>query len=352
MQLLFKSTRILVLKTSIMDKQPTISTFNSKLIALWAMSESGLGGFMHAAKIPFTGFFLGGFSVVIVTLLATQSVKPFKTILQATLLVVLVKATVSPHAPPMAYVAVAFQGIIGALCYRIIPHVKTAAIIFGLIALLESAVQKFLILTLYFGESLWKAIDLFTNSILKDLSYDGEFSMSFWIIATYTGVYTVWGGLVGWWSAGLQEVLVNHKEAVITRYKHLNHTERVSLNNPQAKRNFKLIGLAAILLFILSVFVFNGIGGKAVYALLRTLAVVLFFMYLINPLFKWFIKRFVKHNTTDNVSLTEVLQLLPVFKSFVQPAFEMANTEKGIRKYKLMVVYLLTLVLYYTPENE
>lgn len=77
----------------------------SRLTALWALSESGLGGMMHAVKIPFTGFFLGGFAIVIITLIAHFSKTPFKSILQATLLVILVKAAASPHSPPMAYLS-------------------------------------------------------------------------------------------------------------------------------------------------------------------------------------------------------------------------------------------------------
>jgi len=37
---------------------------------LWALSESGLGGMMFALKIPFTGFFVGGFAVVMLGLIA------------------------------------------------------------------------------------------------------------------------------------------------------------------------------------------------------------------------------------------------------------------------------------------
>ncbi|MFN9519473.1 MAG: hypothetical protein ACK574_07030, partial [Bacteroidota bacterium] len=62
----------------------------NRLTALWAFSESGLGGMMHALKIPFTGFFLGGFAIVILTLIAHHSRNRFSDIMQSTLLVILV----------------------------------------------------------------------------------------------------------------------------------------------------------------------------------------------------------------------------------------------------------------------
>ena len=154
-----------------MSIQNNHTSLLTRLTALWALSESGLGGFMHALKIPFTGFFLGGFAIVIITLIAHHTHHKSKSILQATLLVILVKALVSPHSPPMAYIAVAFQGLSGLALFALIPNTRLAAALFGLIALMESAVQKFLVMTLIFGKSLWEALDLFVKAILKDIFY-------------------------------------------------------------------------------------------------------------------------------------------------------------------------------------
>ncbi|MDX5320402.1 MAG: hypothetical protein LPK45_04875, partial [Bacteroidota bacterium] len=78
----------------------------TRLIALWGLAESGLGGYMHAMKIPFTGIFVGGSAVIILSLLASLSEKRFQTLLRATLVVLLIKFTVSPHTSPFAYIAV------------------------------------------------------------------------------------------------------------------------------------------------------------------------------------------------------------------------------------------------------
>jgi hypothetical protein len=84
---------------------------------LWALSESGLGGMMFALKIPFTGFFVGGFAVVMLGLIAHFSYSNYKKTVEATVIVLLVKATVNPHLPPPAYLAVAFQGFSAALLF-------------------------------------------------------------------------------------------------------------------------------------------------------------------------------------------------------------------------------------------
>ena len=87
----------------------------NRLTALWALNESGLGGVLHAAKFPFTGIFVGGFAVILISLIARYSNYSFKAILKATAMVLMIKAAVSPHSPFPAYLAVSFQGLLGAL---------------------------------------------------------------------------------------------------------------------------------------------------------------------------------------------------------------------------------------------
>ncbi len=113
-----------------------------KTTALWAFSESGLGGIFHALKVPFSGIALGGISVMLVTLLEVNSSKKWKTIFKAMLLVLMLKAMISPHSPVMAYVAVSFQGILGAAIYQAFGVSRLSAMAYGSLAFLESDFQK------------------------------------------------------------------------------------------------------------------------------------------------------------------------------------------------------------------
>ena len=40
-----------------------------RLTAMWALSEAALGGLLHALKVPFTGLFVGGVSVIFISLI-------------------------------------------------------------------------------------------------------------------------------------------------------------------------------------------------------------------------------------------------------------------------------------------
>ena len=329
----------------------TIKLYNKpqhRLTALWAISESGLGGMMHAFKIPFTGFFLGGFAIVIIILMAYYSDKPFKTITQATLMVVIIKATASPHSPPMAYLAVFFQGICGAFCLAYIPWKKAGVILFGLLALLESAVQKFLITTLIFGKSVWEALDVFFLSIVKDFSLNPAFSFSFWLIAIYTGIYCLWGITLSWWTIHLTTTLKTKAQNLFAQPTFWEMKNEYLEVPKKGKRARKIAFTFFTLLFICGVFVFNGFGNKAVYVLLRTLAALLLMYTIITPVSQWLFKKWTLQKALEEQQQIDgLLQIIPEIKQHVFQSMQLAKQQKkGLAVYKEFVVNLIILSLF------
>ncbi len=330
-----------------MNQQP--SPIIMRLTALWALSESGLGGLMHAFKIPFTGFFLGGFAIVIITLIAHHSTRKWKSIMQATLLVVLIKAAASPHSPPMAYIAVAFQGIAGAVFYSTVPFFRLAGILFGMIALFESAIQKFLVMTLIFGKSVWEALDSFFLGILKDLSFSSDFSFSFWLIATYTLGYTLWGILLGWWATALPARISNQSEQILANYKNLVPETVSAQQTNRKKRNRKMMATLFMLLFIATTFLLQGSGGKAFYAIARTVAALLLLFYFINPLVKWLMQKWLSKEEAKNKNqVSTLMDTIPELKNHVQPAMQLARQQhSGLPVYRAFVLNLIVFSLYH-----
>lgn len=145
-----------------------------KLTALWALSESGLGGILHAFQIPFSGFFLAAFAILVIRLIAFYSKNPFKSILKATFLVLLIKAAVSPQSPPMAYLAVAFQGFSGAIIFQIVKKQSFATFFHAVFSMMEAALQKLLVLWVFFGTSFFTAFDDFSKEVFKNLNLSIE----------------------------------------------------------------------------------------------------------------------------------------------------------------------------------
>ncbi|OSZ78836.1 hypothetical protein CAP35_11470 [Chitinophagaceae bacterium IBVUCB1] len=323
------------------------ATTIQRLTALWALCESGLGGWMHALKIPLTGFFVGGFAVVIIGLLAHYTRCNIRQMLQATLLVILVKAAVSPQSGIPAYVAVGFQGVAGALLYRAIPNYTIASVLFAIIAMLESAFQMLLMMTIYFGNSLWQALDKFFQNLLSSFHLPSDTSYSFWIIAIYGGIYTLWGLAIGIWIARLPKRI----EAV-GKIQLAVDSSQLAVATGKKSIAGKIVFLLSTLLFIATVFAFSGSMGKALYAILRTIAVLLLIFGIVAPLMKWAMQRFVNSNRSKHSQqLQPILDMMPTLRSYIRPAYKLA-TERytGIRRYTGFLFILIAATL--QPDGE
>lgn len=99
----------------------TLSNSNTitRLILLWAFSESALGGMLHALRIPLTGLFVGGSAVIFISLIAHYS-DGKSSILKATLIVMIIKFVVAPYTPLPAYFAVFVEGLLGLFFFNIL----------------------------------------------------------------------------------------------------------------------------------------------------------------------------------------------------------------------------------------
>lgn len=300
---------------------------------------------MHALKIPLTGFLVGGFAVVIISLLAYYSRNNFRLMMQATALVLLVKFTVSPHSPGPAYIAVGFQGLMGALLYRLIPGFPVASVLFGMIAMLESAVQKLLVMTLIFGKSLWVALDGLYNSINKDFGDPNAPSFSIWVIGVYTAIYTLWGLLIGLWIARLPRRIELQSEAIRSQFLIWKNDKSNLAALTKRRRKRKLLFLLMILLAIVTIFLTANIAegaGKAHYVIIRTLVVLLLLFGVLNPLLKWALQRWAA-GRKNKVELQSLMELLPELRSYVGPAYKMASAQhSGLKRY---TGFLLTLIV-------
>jgi hypothetical protein len=170
-----------------------------RLTALWALNEAGLGGLIHALRVPFTGIVVGSTAVVLIALIAFFAERRARAILKATVVVLLVKAAASPHTPLPAYVGVSFQGLAGALLFGLLPSIRLGALLLGLLALWQGAVQKLVVMSLLYGRSLWDSVDAVGHWILEKMgSGPGELSPTGWFLIVYLGYYTLAGLATGW----------------------------------------------------------------------------------------------------------------------------------------------------------
>lgn len=322
-----------------------------RITALWAFAECALGGVMHALKLPFTGFFVGGFAVLCIGLLAHFSGYKSAVILRSTLLVVLVKAIVSPHSTPMAYLAVSFQGIAGAfiLCY-VRPR-SWAAYLFGFVALVESAFQKIIVLLLFFGKPLVEAIDAFFADVLKGLGLQSTLSGAQWVVYSYVGLYAIWGLVLGRWITRLPDQIQKRK----TEYAHLKFDSEAGVISTSGKRKSKWILPLLTLLFMVLTFLFTGgkASGveKAVYAVLRSVAVLLVWFFWVQPLVGGIFRRWAqKRAETEKGDLSRIMDILPELRFKAGSLYQYVKIRyKGLKRLQEFVVALFIISIYPEP---
>jgi hypothetical protein len=314
--------------------------FCRRIIAVWAFCEAGLGGLMHALKIPFTGIVLGGFSVLSLCLLSLHGYRRTK-LVEASLLIMLVKFAASPQAPIQAYIAVGFQGLIAALLLPLAPSSRLMYATVGAIALAESALQRFFFLWLFMGKAPFQAFDELVKNVSKSLHLQlGQGSTSIQLIAVYTLLHMIWGTWLALSALRFPQFIAKEQEAISKSF-----FEWKSLNPNQAlptktKKSAWLKWYAiSLLLSLLVLFFFPG-GKKDLLAImLRSLGAIFLMFVVLRPLMRKWLERSSKRHKND-VDL--LLSSVDVLRLSVVPAWFISKGKRGFNRLRyFMLVFML-----------
>jgi hypothetical protein len=268
-----------------------------RITALWAISESVLGGILHGLKIPVTGILVGGLAVIYISMLA-RLVSP-KSILRATIMVMIIKGVLAPHSPFGAYFAVGFQGVMGYLLFSLLPSSGMAAILLGVINLVESALQKLIVTTLIFGMDVWVAIEEFLAYVMGQMGYQGEGYLQS-LLFVYLGIYIIAGLSFGI----LAQLIPGKLNAYPQRYPELllpRSTEKNPSALPQRRRRVKpgkilILGLWG---FLLLLFGLQSMlphlellpSTRILQLLLRAFLLIVGWLFIVGPLLTAWLKK-------------------------------------------------------------
>src|SRR5690606_10623540 len=162
----------------------------------------------------------------------------------------------------------------GAVLFATIPF-RIACLLLGVVAMVESALQKVLVATIIFGRSLWQALDVFFAGIVKDLHLPSNIHFSLWIILIYAGLYAIWGLIVGWWMMKLPERIEKHVGTVKQTISFPEETSEL----PGRKKAFipKIVITILVMIAVVLVLSLNTeTTSRAGYVVLRTLSVLAF----------------------------------------------------------------------------
>ncbi len=310
-----------------------------RLTALWAFTESGLGGFMHALQIPFTGLLVGGMAVIMICLIAEFSENQYKQILKSAIIVLIVKAMASPFTPITAYIAVSFQALLGFALFSLLRVNYISIILLSTIAMLESAIQKLLVLTLFFGESLWKAMDKMIAFAGKQLGYIVS-NGSHWIVAVYLAIYIAGGFFIAWLACRTIKNFETANPLIILQASSKINTNLTNSSKPAKKGSYKKIWVLLLLMVILSVILFlfstdNKQGWVEVLKTITwTLSAMLIWFVLIGPLFTKGIQKLLKKKQSRySEEVARTLSFLPVLKKLAALAWQQSKLYTGFKRW-------------------
>jgi len=353
---LYKSEETPVIKAE--DKTSANNIAVWKITALWAFSEAALGGILHAFKIPFRGVFVGGSAAILISLIAYFS-DSRGTILKSTLLVILIKGLVSPHTPVTAYFAVLIQGTLGEFLFFQKRFFKLSSLLLGILTMIYSSTQKILILTIVFGNTLWESIDEFFSFVIHQF-IAGENNLnikaSYVIVGIYLGLHIFIGFLVGIFAGRLPIHIneVNNSKVIDLDIMEDSIVEIERNRKRKHKRWWQrptglLLFIFAAAMVILSYF-YPELGQNKVYEigvmLLRAIVIMLIWYTVLGPFLLKHLRKYIKKKQNNySTEISRIVDSFPRIRSIVSYSWNISSTEKGIKKIKTFIIYLLSMLL-------
>lgn len=334
------------------------------LTAVWAFSEGFIGGILNAAKIPFKGLILGSIAVTIITLIASISQKK-SIILRTGIIVMIVKAVLSPYSSIGAYFAVFMQTILGELFFKNRKFIKAPAIILGIVTSALSSIQRVIIATLIFGAQLWETVDQFTvylyNEFFGAKEIPSDFKFSQWLIIIYVSIHCIAGLFIGLFAAKISAKVISEKPAEEEFFEKLRSgiNQNSSVYLPKKKNRFLKLSKTAVYVFLLIALILSYTTGdsyidsKSIWVMLaRSIIITLLWFRIISPVIRTLLRRkLLKGRSKYSEDIHSVMNLLPFLKKLFPYAWK-TSSGKGLKKIPEFVSIILGAMLYTNFETE
>lgn len=334
-----------------MDKEQNNTFLNEvrtteRLTALWAFTESGIGGFLHAFHLPFSGILVGGLSIIWISLIARFSEHPAKSIIQSGIVVLVLKGVLSPQSPPGAYFALTVQILLGALLFLGSSRLAVRAFVLAFTTILFSAFQKIIILTVLFGQSLWDSINAFGSQVTALFApIFPNISASEFFIGLFVLVYTVAGIVIGRWNFELMQH--DFKRRII-------EVDPEMQKSKDSKRN---IGKTGLFLAVTALIIIAAQGflldqwSRAFSSIIRAAFVLGIWFFILLPIIRLAARR--KSRQWKEVyqeQISRVRDFIPVSAALLKAARKSQKSEQ-IKGFKALFILWLEYSLSYEKEH-
>lgn len=329
------------MRTELNKGQKTVAI--QRLTALWAFTESGLGGMLHAFHIPVTGLVVGSVSVICITLIAAFAFRKF-TILKSLLIVLIIKAVVSPQTPFPAYIAVGFQGLLGFCIYSLARLNFFSILLVAVLSMLESALQKILLVTLFFGKSLWTGIDEMAAIIARPFGWETG-SATLFILSCFLFVYVAGGVLTTFVAYKLVKQSFSINDEILS-------DSFSSAETPvNRKKNKRWLLLFSGLLVLLFSGLYKGSGQEIIRPVAITIAVIAAWYFIIVPQVTSVLQKILlRSGSKYQAEALEIISFFPFIRQIAAKSWRGTMNRSHVARIPAFIILLVTLLLSYQSQ--
>tara|TARA_R110000751_G_scaffold113854_3_gene213181 strand:+ start:161835 stop:162842 length:1008 start_codon:yes stop_codon:yes gene_type:complete len=326
-----------------------------KLTALWALNESGLGGFLHVFNSPFTGLIVGGVSILLISLIAFYAKNKWQAILKALVIVLIIKMAVSPYSPFGAYVAVSFQALFGAFLFSNFSWKGFVLLVLGMVTFLESALQKLIVLTVVYGTGLWEAINIYGSWVQKKLDFVSETSTTSFLVTLYLVIYGVCGLLVGLFIKSIIKI-ISRKPEVDFYLDTMPKASESTKHKVPFKTKVIWVWLITVGLIVLGFSIFGGpLFGwqKAIYIVFRSFLILMLWYLVIGPFLLKMVQKYLsKKESKYQKEITNAMDLFPYFRQIISYTWKQTQHLKGFNRFKFFIANSISNCIHFKTPTE
>lgn len=334
-----------------------------RLTALWAFSESVVGGILHGFKIPLSGAWLSGIAAILISLMSLFAKRG--EILRASIIVIIIKVTISPYTPLTAHFAVFLQGCLGEVFFLSKRFFKVSALMFAVTIMILSGIQRILILTILFGNTLWKSIDTYANIIISELFGNKDlkiFSASIVIISAYIFIHLLMGLVVGYAAGRLPQWINNNMsnkniiDADFSEY---------DAKFPEVKKKKKRwwnkksgrVFLSILLLMVIYSYFHPELGKsytmELIIMIVRSFVILFLWFTLISPLLYKVFRKIIDKKHIRYISQTDkIISTFPELKKILFINWKRSLEYKGYSRIKFLVTSTLIMAMFSAPDTK
>ena len=326
-----------------------------KLTALWALNESGLGGFLHVFNSPFTGLIVGGIAILLISLIAFYAENKWQSIFKALIIVLIIKMAVSPYSPFTAYISVSFQAVFGAFLFSNFSWKGITLIVLGMVTFLQSALQKLLKLTIIYGTDFWEAINIYGTWIQEKINFITQTSTTSVLITIYLLVYGIGGLLAGVFIKSMIGIISKKEETSFYLEAPVFTSEEKKTKNGM-KSKVIWIWLITVAVIVLAFTFFGGAlfgWQKAIYIIARSFLFLMLWYLVLGPFMLKLIRKYLAEKESKyQADIANAMDLFPYFRQIIAFTWKETKHLKGYTRFKYFIANSISNCIHFKIPTE